>query len=82
MEELNREKTIEYSDTIRDGEVYFSIKSAGFAAGEASSIIIDGVEYSKALTGLNIAVYDNESRIVIDSVSFGTSSFSDYYAER
>ena len=82
VEELNRERTIEYSGTIRDGEVYFSIKSAGFAAGEVSSIIIDGVEYSKGLTGFNIVVYDNENRLVIDSVNFGVSSFSDSSAGR
>ncbi len=82
VEELNRERTIEYSGTIRDGEVYFLIKSAGFAAGEVSSIIIDGVEYSKGLTGFNIVVYDNENRLVIDSVNFGVSSFSDSSAGR
>ena len=37
-----------------------------------SSILIDGEEYSMMNNGLNIAVYDNDSKKFVDKVCFDT----------
>ncbi len=50
----------------------YTIVSAGFECGDYSSIIIDGVEYSRNNRGLNIVVYNNETGQVIDTVCFDT----------
>ena len=50
----------------------YSISSAVWNVGNSSSIMIDDVEYSKNVRGLNIVVFDNETKMVIDSVGFDT----------
>lgn len=51
----------------------YSISSAGFETGApTSSIIINGQEYSHNTRGINIVVYDNTCRAMIDSVTFDT----------
>lgn len=62
---LTREGTI--------GDVPYAIASAGYWVGNYSSIMIDGVEYSKNARGMNIVVYDNRTGQVVDSVGFNTS---------
>ena len=52
-----------------DGKPY-SLSSAGFTVGNTSSIIIDGVEYSKNVRGLNIAIYKDGE--VVEAVGFDT----------
>lgn len=64
------EGSLEYSGLI--GEIKFIVKSAGMEAGNYASIVIDGNEYSKNARGLNIVVYDNESKSVIDSFAVDT----------
>lgn len=65
---------VEKSGSIND--IPYSIKSAGMLAGNYSSIMIDGIEYSTNSRGLNIVVIDNENNKVIDSIGFDT--FLDY----
>ena len=55
-----------------NGEISFSISSAGYDVGNISSIIINGQEYSKNWRGLNIVVYDITYHRVIDTVNFDT----------
>ena len=55
-------------------DVHYSIKSAGSGSESLSSIRINGREYSKNLPGLNIVVYDNQLKQVIDSACFDTRS--------
>ena len=51
----------------------FHIASAGFTTNAPmSSIVVDGQEYSHNTRGINIVVYDNMGRSVIDSVTFDT----------
>lgn len=71
-EKLSRQKQ-EYSGSFRDGLVRIAAASAGYNAGNVSSIRIDGTEYSRNRRGLNIVVYNNERHCVIDSVNFDTS---------
>jgi tetratricopeptide (TPR) repeat protein len=49
----------------------FTIQSAGMNAGNRSSIVIDGVEYSEKGRGINIAVFDEEMNPV-DTYHFDT----------
>lgn len=70
IEEIAAQARLTHEGMI--GEVPYSITSAGFQVGNYSSIIIDGIEYSKNGRGLNIVVYDNEACSVIDSVVFDT----------
>lgn len=51
----------------------YSITSAGYSTGApTSSIMINGQEYSHNTRGINIVVYDNTCRAMIDSVTFDT----------
>ena len=54
------------------GNISYTISSAGYQVGNTSSIIVNGVEYSKNMRGLNIVVYDNQLKQVTDSVAFDT----------
>lgn len=67
-EDLSTEKVAKES-SLENG-LHYAIVSAGHDTGDISSICINGVEYSKAKSGLNFVVYDNEYNVVIDSVNF------------
>lgn len=62
---------LEFQGVLPDGMKYY-VKSAGWEAGDTSSIIIDGVERSKNGRGMNIVVYDSVGGRVVDSVAFDT----------
>ena len=70
IEEIDSQKALCREGTI--GDMNYIISSAGIFVGNVSSIIINGVEYSKNLRGLNIVVYDNALKQVTDSVCFDT----------
>ncbi len=53
-------------------DLSYSVYSAGDKCGNLSSIEINGVDYSVNERGLNIVVYDTDSRKIIDSVAFDT----------
>ena len=83
LEEMS-DDALKYSGTILDGAHSYSIQSAGFSAGNYSSIKIDSPpgdsedsvtaenELSKGSRGLNFVVYNNSRMTVIDSVCFDT----------
>ncbi len=52
-------------------EKYF-LSSGGAQAGDISSTIIDGMEYSPSKNGINIVIYDNITEMVVDANSFDT----------
>lgn len=56
--------------TVRTGEYKIRLKSAGWLAGEESSIYVDGIQLGRQSHGLNIVVVDNETNAIIDSVCF------------
>lgn len=64
--------SLNYGGAIRDNLVTYDIKSAGNQSRSLSSILIEGTEYSKNERGMNIVVYNNDTRKVIDSVCFDT----------
>ena len=52
------------------GGGFFSMKSESKNAGETVSTVINSKEYSDNRHGLNIVVYDNITRLVVDSATF------------
>lgn len=54
------------------GALTYTLKSAGYDAGNYASIVLDGKEYSMNSRGLNIVVYDRSQSMVIDSACFDT----------
>lgn len=58
--------------TVREGRVMYELLSAGNGCGNKSSIKIGGHEYSKNGRGLNIVVYNNDTKKIVDSVCFDT----------
>lgn len=72
MDEDIKDQKLTSTGTLRHGVVNYKIVSAGCEYGNTSSIIIDGVEYSLNLDGMNIVVYCLDTKKVIDSVCFDT----------
>ena len=70
QEELRKDQPVSCSGVINDRE--YTIESAGFNAGNYSSIVIDGTEYSRNVRGMNIVVI--EDGIISESIAFDTSS--------
>lgn len=66
------DEQLEANGVIESLDLEYSIISAGYACGNVSSIVINNVEYSRNMRGLNIVVYDNQKAEVIDSVCFDT----------
>ncbi len=60
--------------SLKNGASVFTIKSGGLNAGNISSIVVNGNEYSDNGRGLNVVVYDNELGLVIDQSTFDTHS--------
>ena len=64
---------IAYKGTILDGYVPLYVLSTKDENGNGlASIQIDGEEYSKNGSGLNIVVYNNQTRKIVDSMWFNT----------
>lgn len=61
-----------YNDRI-EGSGFSAVSVNEWLAGAGASIQIDGQEYSLSGTGLNIVVYDHETGLVVDAVSFDTT---------
>lgn len=64
-------RRIDYTTTIDD--VNISMSSAGWNVGAYCKLSVNGRDYARSVRGLNFVVYDPESKLVIDSVSFDTS---------
>lgn len=72
-EELSPNLKIEHFGVFGDAEIKYYIASAGYNTNASmSSINIAGIEYSHQTRGINIVVWDNVGRTVIDSVTFDT----------
>jgi len=63
--EINAENHPELGDIFLQKP--FSIRSAGYDKGDASSIIIDGVEYSKKKRGVNVAIFDLDMNPILST---------------
>ena len=70
IEEINEASPVNAKGTVQG--IPYQIVSAGFTSGNSSSIMIGGAEYSKNSRGMNIAVFDNQTKTVIDSFAIDT----------
>lgn len=61
-------KKIEISGDFDDGRMAYAIASGGCA----SSIMLNGQEYSENVRGLNFVVYSNETHRILDEATFDT----------
>ena len=72
IDEQKSDDSVSFSGSIRNGVVRLKASSSGYS-GQKASIRFDGNETSQNRNGLNIVVYSNERRCVVDSVNFDTS---------
>lgn len=71
-EELSFEP-IEYKGTIREGYIpLYALSKKDEWGNGLTSVQIGGTEYSKNESGLNVIVYNNQTRKIVDSVWFNT----------
>ncbi len=68
----DEDKAMEFEGNLHCGESYI-VRSGGEYLGDTASCIIDNTEYASGSDGINIIVYDNTLREVIDSAVFNTS---------
>lgn len=68
--QLSSREALKYTGSTRNKMQEFTITSGGYIAGAQSSIKLGNVEYSKDCNGINIVVYNEETRKVIDSAVF------------
>jgi len=66
------EEILNIRGSFRSGLCIYEVSSAGYNCGNSCSIKLNNIEYAKNNRGLNIVVYDNIFRKVIDSVCFDT----------
>ena len=70
LEERAGETALEHGGTIRNGLVKYRVMSAGIAEGNDCFIEINGGEVSLRQFGLNIVVYCNDGKKIVDRVCF------------
>ena len=71
MYEAVSDRRIDYSTKLGDSSI--SMFSSGWYTVADCSIEVNGKEYAAGGSGLNIVVLDNQTGLVIDSVTFGTA---------
>ena len=69
-EEISADHAVSHSGTASG--VTYTVTSAGYSAGNYSSIAIDGIEHSQNTRGMNIVVV--EDGVVTESIAFDTYS--------
>lgn len=72
----DNKNSLAYRYTMADGQ-HLTAVSGGAKHGKVSSCIIDDVEYAVNTKGLNIVVYNNVSKLVVDTVAFNTNDSAD-----
>lgn len=72
VSEASGKEKLNYEGTVGDQALSFSVVSAGHDCGNVSSIVLNGTEYSRNKRGMNLVVYDEQTRSVVDSVCFDT----------
>lgn len=68
IENSSSDEVINYTGSFRDKRSIFTLTSGCQNVGATSVINIEGIDYSKHITGLNIVVYDMKMKYVIDQV--------------
>lgn len=62
------EKSVSYECSVNGCQI--SVSSESYKGGNRASLLINGTDYALNNRGVNIAVYDTENHVLIDSVSF------------
>lgn len=65
-------RSLEYSGVCEESGTKYKLYSSGWWTVAGASIRLDGDGYAVGSRGLNIVVYDDERRLVLDSVCFDT----------
>lgn len=63
---------LSYSGKITGTNLPYSLVSSNYNTGSCAEIIIDNTNYARNTRGFNIVVYDADTQMVLDSVSFDT----------
>lgn len=70
VHEMYANRPQDYSTSIGNNDIY--IYSGGYLNGRNSSIVVDNVEYSMNMRGINLVIIDIESGLVIDRCNIDT----------
>lgn len=70
--ETSSDDKLSYSDEITGTSIPYSLVSSNYNTGSYAEIIIDNTNYARNTRGFNIVVYDPDTQMVLDSVSFDT----------
>ena len=73
-EEESSAEQIEVIGSFRNRHSVYNLRSNSMSSVAYSSLYIEGVQYTRSVTGLNIAVYDLNTCKVIDRVTFQGAS--------
>ncbi len=69
LDEESSPDMLSYTGSFREHNSVFTVSGCNRNSGNLSSIIIEGEEYSRDSTGLNITIYDLYTQNVIDQVT-------------
>lgn len=75
-EEESSAEQLSYIGSFRNRHSIYTLRSSGKNLNPSSSIIIEGEQCTRYMTGLNIAVYDLNTYKIIDKVTFQGSNIS------
>lgn len=70
--ETSSDDKLSYSGEITGTNIPYSLVSSNYNTGSCAEIIIDNTNYARNTRGFNIVVYDTDTQMVLDSVSFDT----------
>ena len=70
--ETSSDDKLSYSGEITGTSIPYSLVSSNYNTGSCAEIIIDNANYARNTRGFNIVVYDTDTQMVLDSVSFDT----------
>lgn len=65
-------KKVNYTNYIE--ELFVEVESCPYNAGDSTYIAINGIDYAVNCRGINIVIYDFNTKQVVDTVSFDTHS--------
>lgn len=70
--ETSSDDKLSYSGEIGGTNIPYSLVSSNYNTGSCAEIIIDNTNYARNTRGFNIVVYDTDTQMILDSVSFDT----------
>ncbi len=74
MSQSSKEGKLKHQGELDNGTL-FSLVSGGADSGNVASCIIEGTDYARKQTGMNIVIYDMDRMTVVDKAVFDTNTF-------